>query len=141
MMNLKLLLPFGVFKDETNVQRIVLETGQGSYGLLPQRLDCVAAIVPGILIYQCHCINNHAEDGNSGNEVYVAVDAGVLVKTGSDVVISVRHAVAGADLEQLRDTVEQTFMQQSSEDQKVHSVFQKMESDFMHRLSSFRHAN
>ncbi len=116
------------------MQHIVVETRQGSFGLLPQRLDCVAAIVPGILSYQVF-----SETDQSNVEIYVAVDAGVLVKTGSAVVISVRHAIAGTELDQLRDNVEQAFMQQSAEDKKVHWVFQKMESDFMRRVTAFHH--
>ncbi len=68
-MNLKVLLPYGVFAARSAVARIVAETHEGSCGLLPRRLDCVAALVPGILIYQC-----------AGQpEVYAAVDKGVLV--------------------------------------------------------------
>lgn len=131
MMNLKVLLPFGVFKDLDQVAQIVVETDRGSFGLLPQRLDCVAAIVPGILCYQ-----RRDED-----EMYIAVDEGVLVKTGAEVSISVRHAIAGSDLAELHHTVEQDFMQQSALDKKVHSVYQKMESDFIRRLSAFHHDN
>jgi alternate F1F0 ATPase F1 subunit epsilon len=79
-MNLKLLLPFQVFAEKTGVTRIVAETPDGSFGLLPHRLDCVAALAPGILIYE-----TEAE-----GEVFVAVDEGVLVKTGPDVLVSVR---------------------------------------------------
>ena len=75
LMNLKVLLPFRIFAEKTGVSRIVAETREGSFGLLPHRLDCVAALAPGILIYE-----NEAE-----GEVYVAVDEGVLVKTGLDV--------------------------------------------------------
>jgi hypothetical protein len=71
-MNLKVLLPFRIFAEKTGVSRIVAETREGSFGLLPHRLDCVAALAPGILIYE-----NEAE-----GEVYVAVDEGVLIKTG-----------------------------------------------------------
>ena len=81
-MNLKILLPFQVFAEKTGVSRIVAETREGSFGVLPRRLDCVAALVPGILIYE------HAAEG----EVYVAVDEGVLVKAGPDVRVSVRNA-------------------------------------------------
>ena len=52
LMNLKVLLPFQIFADKTGVSRIVAETHEGSFGLLPHRLDCVAALTPGILIYQ-----------------------------------------------------------------------------------------
>ena len=81
LMNLKVLLPFQIFAEKTGVSRIVAETREGSFGLLPHRLDCVAALAPGILIYE-----TEAE-----GEVYVAVDEGVLVKTGPDVLVSVRR--------------------------------------------------
>jgi F-type H+-transporting ATPase subunit epsilon len=70
LMHLKVLLPFGIFAEKTGVSRIVAETHQGSFGLLPHRLDCVAALVPGILIYETEV----------EGEVYVAVDEGVVVK-------------------------------------------------------------
>ena len=72
-MNLKILLPFQVFAEKTGVSRIVAETREGSFGLLPHRLDCVAALAPGILTYET----------DAEGEVYVAVDEGVLVKTGA----------------------------------------------------------
>ena len=36
-MHLKVLLPFRVFADKTHVTRIVAETREGSFGLLPHR--------------------------------------------------------------------------------------------------------
>ncbi len=59
--------------------RIVAETRQGAFGILPQRLDCVAALEPGILIYET----------NGDEEQYVALDEGVLVKNGLEVLVSV----------------------------------------------------
>src|ERR1039458_7749417 len=99
-MNLKVLLPFQIFAEKTDVSRIVAETREGSFGLLPHRLDCVAALVPGILIYETE----------SGGEVLVAVDEGVLVKTGPDVLVSVRRAIGGTDLSQLHDAVKKEFL-------------------------------
>ena len=52
LMNLKILLPFKVLAEIKKVKRIVVETSEGSYGLLPQRLDCTASLVPGILLYE-----------------------------------------------------------------------------------------
>src|ERR1700733_11194071 len=99
-MHLKILVPFGIFAEKTGVARIVAETREGSFGLLPHRLDCVAALAPGILIYETE----------AGGETYVAVDEGVLVKTGPDVLVSVRRAMGGADFGQLRDAVEKEFL-------------------------------
>jgi F-type H+-transporting ATPase subunit epsilon len=128
-MNLKVLLPFQVFADKTGVTRIVAETREGSFGLLPHRLDCVAALAPGILIY---------EDETEG-EVYVAVDEGVLIKTGPDVLVSVRNAIAGTDLGQLRAVVEREFLNLDKREQSVRSVLARMESGFIRRLAEFHH--
>jgi F-type H+-transporting ATPase subunit epsilon len=126
-MNLKILLPFGIFAEKNAVSRIVAETQAGSYGLLPQRLDCAAALTPGILIYETE------QEG----EVYVAVDEGVLVKTGPDVLVSVRRALGGTDLGQLRDAVEQEFLALDEHELNVRSVLAKMESDFIRRMVVF----
>ena len=128
-MNLKVLLPFQVFTEKTGVTRIVAETREGSFGLLPHRLDCVAALAPGILIYEAE----------AEGEVYVAVDEGVLIKTGPDVLVSVRNAIAGTDLRQLRDAVEREFINLDEREQTVRSVLAKMESGFIHRLAEFHH--
>ena len=129
LMHLKVLLPFGIFAERTGVSRIVAESREGSFGLLPHRLDCVAALVPGILIYQ-----NEAE-----GEAYVAVDEGVLVKTGLDVLVSVRNAIGGTDLGQLRAAVEREFLNLDEREQDVRSVMARMESDFIRRLAEFHH--
>ena len=129
LMNLKVLLPFRIFADKTGVSRIVAQSREGSFGLLPHRLDCVAALAPGILIYE-----NEAE-----GEVYVAVDEGVLVKTGLDVLVSVRNAIGGTDLGKLHESVEQEFLNLNEGEQSVRSVMAKMESDLIRRLAEFHH--
>ena len=128
LMNLKILLPFEIFADKAGVSRIVAETREGSFGLLPHRLDCVAALAPGILTYE-----NSAE-----GEVYLAVDEGVLVKTGLEVLVSVRNAIGGTDLGQLRQAVEREFLNLSQREQTVRSVMAKMESDLISRLAEFQ---
>lgn len=129
LMNLKVLLPFQIFAEKTGVLRIVAETNVGSFGLLPRRLDCVAALKPGILIYETD------EEG----EVYLALDEGVLVKTGPDVLVSVRRALGGADLGRLRDAVEQEFMALDETEQSIRSVMAKLESGFLRRFVSLQH--
>ena len=98
-MTLMVLLPFEVFAEETGVARIVVETAQGSFGLLPRRLDCVAALVPGILSFETE----------SQGEVFLAVDEGILVKIGPNVAITVRRALRGKDLARLRDALAPTW--------------------------------
>jgi F-type H+-transporting ATPase subunit epsilon len=127
-MHLKILLPFQVFAERTGVSRIVAETHKGSLGLLPHRLDCVAALVPGILIYETE----------SDGEVLVAVDEGVLVKTGLDVLVSVRRAIGGTDLGQLRGAVEKEFLTLDEHEQSVRLVTAKLETGFLRRFASLQ---
>lgn len=128
-MHLKILLPFQVFADKADVSRIVFETPTGAFGLLPHRRDGVAALVPGILVYET------AVDG----EVFVAVDAGVLVKAGANVRVSVRRAMGGGHLAELRQAVEKEFMTLDAQEQAVHLVLAKLESGFLRRFASFQH--
>src|SRR5690625_7560683 len=92
LMNLKILLPHGVFAEIENVKKIVVETTAGSYGILPRRLDCTAALETGILLY---------ETENDG-EKYIAVNEGILIKKGNEVSIYVRNALGYAQLSELQ---------------------------------------
>ena len=105
------------------------ETRDGSFGLLPQRLDCVAALAPGILIYETM----------TGGEAYVAVDEGVLIKIGPDVIVSVRNAIAGGDLARLREAVDEEFVHRDELEQAVRSVLARMESGLIRRMADFHH--
>ena len=129
LMHLKVLLPFQVFAEKTDVSRIVAETREGSFGLLPHRLDCVAALVPGILIYQT----------GSGGEVLVAVDEGVLVKTGMDVLVSVRRAIGGTDLGQLHTAVAKEFLTLDENEQSVRTAVAKLETGFLRHFATLQH--
>lgn len=128
-MNLKVLLPFRIFTEQTGVSRIVAETREGAFGLLPRRLDCVAALVPGILVFE-----TEAE-----GEICMAVDEGILIKAGPDVLVSVRNAIGGADLGTLREAVEQEFLNLDEQEKSVRSVLAKLESGFIRRFAAFHH--
>ena len=127
-MKLKILLPFRVFADKAAVSRIVAETREGSIGLLPHRLDCVAALTPGILTYET----------SSDGEVFVAVDEGVLVKSGAAVLVSVRRAMTGVNLDQLRDAVEREFLDLNEHEKSVRARLEQMEGDLIRRMARFR---
>jgi F-type H+-transporting ATPase subunit epsilon len=127
-MNLKILLPFKVFADIKNVSQVVIETSEGSYGLLPQRLDCVAALVPGIFTY---------ETEKSGFQ-YVAVDTGIMIKAGEQVLVSVRNAVGGADLGKLGDLVKKNFKKQDADVKEANTVVAKLERGFIYSFDKLR---
>ena len=127
-MNLRILLPAKIFAEIADVSRVVAETGEGSFGILPRRLDCVAVLCPGILLYE-----NERE-----GETYIAVDEGILIKTGSQVLVSVRNAILGRDLAQLRSAVQQEFLTLNEHEKNLRSTLRKMESGLMRRMAVFQ---
>jgi F-type H+-transporting ATPase subunit epsilon len=128
-MQLKILLPIKVFAEFGDVLRIVAESRSGSFGLRPNRLDCAVALVPGILVYEM----------STGGEVCLAVDAGVLVKTGDQVLVSVRNAIGGMALEELHQAIEQQFLHLDEQEKSVRSVLAKLEGGFIRRFASLHH--
>lgn len=126
-MRLKILLPHQVYAEIDGVKRIVAETAQGAFGLLPKRLDCVAVLAAGILTFQTE----------SADEVYIAVNEGILVKTGNDVLISVRNAIGGMTLGKLRAAVVQEFVNIDEGEKQVRAVLAKLESGFVRRFAEF----
>ncbi len=117
-MQLRILLPYGVFASVKDVTRVVVMTPTGSFGLLPHRLDCATVLSPGLLSYSTATVP----------DAHLAVDAGVLVKTGADVLVCVRHAIAGADLGSLRKAVDQEFLNLSEQEKSIRTTLAQLES-------------
>jgi len=129
-MRLRVLLPFGVFLDADRVVRIVAQGSAGSFGLLPNRRDCVAALAPGILTYEAE----------QAGEKFAAVDGGILVKAGADVTVTTRNAVAGTELGRLHEAIEQEFRTRKDAERNVRTVLATLESSFIRRFLELRRA-
>ncbi len=120
MMQLKILLPTEVLIDEA-ASKITAEAENGSFCLLPNHVDFVAGLVPGLLLFE----------SSNKEEVFLAVDEGILVKCGSEVLVSVRNAVRGTDLETLKNTVEQEFQNLDEREQMTRNALAKLEASFI----------
>ncbi|MDA8225023.1 MAG: F0F1 ATP synthase subunit epsilon [Betaproteobacteria bacterium] len=128
-MRLRVSLPEAVLLDVDGVRTVVAETVDGSLGILPQRLDCVALLLPGILSYATDVAQRH----------YVAVDAGVLVKAGEDVQVSARHALSGNDLAAMQQAVDDMLRQVDEEEREARVLLARMESGFIRQFRNLRH--
>ena len=125
---LKILLPYKVFDIKEDVKSIIVETTLGSYGILPNRRDCVMILEPGILTYET----------KGKVEEYIAVDAGILVKTGEEVIISVRNANGGVDLEKLHKSVENEVYKINEEEEIDRTFLKELESSFVNKLVRYQ---
>jgi F-type H+-transporting ATPase subunit epsilon len=122
-MNLKVLLPTAVLVD-TEVTKVVAEAANGSFCLLPRHIDIVAALVPGLFFYTT------AE----GQEVFLAVDEGILVKCGAEVLVSTRNAVQGPDLGTLERTIDEQFRVLDEHEKMARTAMARLEADLVRRF-------
>ncbi len=122
-------MPYEIFLEKTSVKRIVARSLRGSFGLLPHRLDCTAALIPGILTYETEA------DG----ETSIAVDGGVLVKVGMSVVVSARDAIKGPDLGELHEAIKRRFLSLDKQEELFRSALAKVESSLIRTLMEFQH--
>jgi F-type H+-transporting ATPase subunit epsilon len=123
-MRLKVLLPTEIMVDE-EVTKVTAEAGNGSFCLLPRHIDFVAALVPGLLAYV---------KTSDGVEEFLAVDEGVLVKCGPEVLVSTPKAVRGPELGNLRETVDQTFKVLTDQEKRARSALANLEANFIRRF-------
>ncbi|WP_448571629.1 F0F1 ATP synthase subunit epsilon [Trichothermofontia sp.] len=120
MMHLKVMQPTEVLVNQ-RVTKVTAEGENGSFCLLPQHVDWIAALVPGILSFE----------SETGEEVFLAIDAGILVKQGAVVWISVRNALRGNRLETLQEAVQQQFRDLDEREQRARSMLARLETSFV----------
>ena len=137
-MTLKVLLPEKVLLSRA-VRKVVAEGGGGSFGLLPRHIDFVEPLVPGILSFveagdlDAEAVETEAR-GAGAREVFMAVDEGVLVKCGSEVLVSVRNAVIGPELGTLEATVRDRFQRVDEFEGAMRTALAKLEAEVMRRF-------
>ena len=122
-MRLKILLPTEVLVD-VKVGKIVAEAENGFFCLLPRHIDFVAMLVPGILYYV----------PESGEERFVAIDEGTLVKCGDEVLVSVTNATPGIDLATLQTIVAESFRELDEDERRARSALARLEAGAMRRF-------
>lgn len=125
-MRLKLLIPTQVVVDR-EVRKVIAAGEHGSFCLLPRHVDFLAALAPGLLAFE----------DETGEEQFAAVDTGVLVKRGEEVLVSTRQAIAGRDLEELRQTVSEEFSILDERERAAQAAMAKLEASFLRSYLEF----
>jgi F-type H+-transporting ATPase subunit epsilon len=131
-MRLKVMLPTEILLDVETIQ-VNAEAQNGAFSLLPRHIDFTTALVPGLLSY---ITEDEAEE-------FIAVDEGILVKVGSEVLVSTRNAALGPDLGRLQEMIDQQFALLDEHERQARSAFARMEADLVRRfieLDKVRHA-
>ncbi len=126
-MRLKVLLPTEVLIDE-EVTKITAEAVDGSFCLLPRHIDFVTALVPGILTFETPEKKEHI----------LAIDEGILLKCGKDVLISTRQGIKGEALGELKKTIEENFLVLDDREKNARSAAARLEADLVRRFMELR---
>lgn len=121
-MSVKVILPSGVLLEQEAV-KVVAEAQNGSFCLLPRHVDFVAALVPSIL----------ALTSPDDEETFLAVDEGLLVKRGAEVLVSTWNAVEGK-LGALREAVREKFWILDEEEQKARAALDRLEASLVRQI-------
>ena len=116
-MKLKILLPTHILLEES-VSKVIADAENGSFCIKPRHVDFVSALVPGLLIF----INELAE------EIFVAIDEGILVKCGDEVLVSTRHAVPGKNLQTLKKMVDSDFRKLDEHERLARTALSRLEA-------------
>ncbi len=126
-MQVKIILPHQIFWQQDEILRLVVETSNGSFGILPRRLDCILTLRPGLLVYE-----------TTSGEGCMALDSGFLLKRGAQVSIVVRRAVKDAAISDLHQAVSAEFLRISEHEGQVRSALERLESGFVRRLMELK---
>ena len=128
-MTVKIFLPTEIFLEQENILALTAEGLEGYFTLLPQHIDYVSILVPGILTLL----------RSDNSEQYIAVDQGTLVKRGDEVAISTRNGVVSTSLEELAGIVDNEFKQLDDMEKKARAILTGMEFNVLKRFSELKH--
>jgi F-type H+-transporting ATPase subunit epsilon len=113
---------------EARATRLTAVAPNGAFGILPNHIDFVTALVPGVLTLGFA----------NGQEEIFGLDEGLLVKKGHQVDVVAMRGVRGDDLTSLHATVSTSFIQMDEEERQARSAVSRLEADMVRRLAELR---
>lgn len=122
-MRLEVFTPTALLVDAA-VVKVVAEGPEGYFALLPRHIDVAAALPPGLFTYVTA----------AGEERFLGIDEGVLVKRGREVRVSVIDAFESADLTSLRAQVASRFLSLDDHERAARTALARLEAGAIRRV-------
>jgi F-type H+-transporting ATPase subunit epsilon len=122
-MKLRILVPEEVAVDRP-VVKVVAEAENGVFCLRPRHIDFVAALVPGLLSYE----------DQEGNEEFLALDQGLLVKCGEEVLVSTARVIRDRPLGELQRALVRELESLDEHQRRARAALGRIEADFVRQL-------
>ena len=115
-MQLKVVLPTKILINTTAI-KVIAEAENGIFCLLPRHIDFVTTLIPSLLSFV----------SPQGEEQFMAIDQGILIKQGNQVTVATQNAIEGGYLGKLKETVNQQFRLMDEREKNARSVLAKLE--------------
>ena len=122
-MRLEVFTPTALLVDVA-VVKVVAEGPEGYFAVLPRHIDLAAALTPGLFAFVTA----------SGDERFLGVDEGVLVKRGSELRVSVLDAFESGDLASLRTQVARRFLSLDEHERAARTALARLEAGAIRRV-------
>ena len=114
---LRVVTPGSVVIDR-EVDQISAESTQGWFTMMPRHLDAVVDLTQGLVVYVA-----------DGQESFLAVDGGTLVKCGSSVDIATSEAFLGATARELHHELRASFADLDERERRSRRALARLEGD------------
>lgn len=108
--------------------KLFAQAANGAFGMLPNHVDFVTALVPSVLILTLV----------DGHERVFGIDEGILVKRGHEVDIAIRRGVQGEDLASLKETVQREFVEVEEDERVARSALSRLEAGMVRRFADLQ---
>lgn len=108
--------------------RLYAVAENGAFGMLPNHIDFVTALVPSVFIVVT----------SDGEELIFGIDEGILVKKGHQVDVAVRRGVRGEDLASIKDTVYRNFIAVDEDERVARSALSRLEAGIVRRFAELQ---
>ena len=118
-LHLKIMMPEQIIADR-QVDKVIAEGLNGFFCLKPRHVDFTSALRAGIFYYY---------DGEE--EFFTAIDSGILVKCGSEVLVSALNAITGNNISELETTVKRRFSKAEETEQASVLALRNLEAELV----------
>lgn len=116
-MRLEVFTPTALLLEVAAV-KVVAEGPDGFFAVLPRHIDLAAALIPGLFVYVTA----------AGDERFLGIDEGVLVKRGAELRVSVFDAFESGDLASLRAQVVRRFLSLDEHERNARTALARLEA-------------
>ena len=122
-MRLKVMAPAKIIAD-MHADKVVAKSPDGYFCLLPHHVDFVSELIPGVL----------SLEDREGHQESFAIDEGILVKCGDEVLVATRNAYGETPGQKIDPAEAESRIAPDGEEARCREIVAGLESEFVNRF-------